>query len=133
MAAFQDQDAFAIFNADDVFGLATQFNDWGSNIENALADLRSAILIQSAELQTLRDGFIVMKGTQARVQQFGSQAVAELDVLMQAFRSELVLSKSEQVATGQALKEELRLLTGHLQNKFLEVETVQQQYRFQES
>ena len=131
MAAFQH--AFPIFNADDVPGLASQLNDWGGNLETAVSDLRTAILLQSGELQTLRDGLIVMEGAHARVQQFGSHAVAELEVLMHAFRSALVLSKSEQVASGEALKEELRVFTGHLQAKFLEVETVQQQFRFQET
>ena len=59
--------------------------------------------------------------------------MAELDVLMQAFRQELVLSKSEHTTAGEALKEELRVFTGHLQTKFLEVEAGQQQLRFQEA
>ena len=119
------QNVFASITADDIPGITSQLNDWGNNLTSSITELRSAILLQTGELQNLRDGFIVMEGIQARAQQFGSQAVAELDVLMQAFRFEFVLNKSEQTATGDTLKEELRSLTGHLQSKFLEVETVQ--------
>ena len=50
------------------------------------AELRNAVLMQGAELEKRRNGLILMESAQTRVQQFGSRAVAELDVLMQAFR-----------------------------------------------
>ena len=52
---------------------------------------------------------------------------------MQAFRAELVFNKTERVTEDEALKEEIRNLTGHLQTKFLEVEAGQQQFRLQET
>ena len=52
---------------------------------------------------------------------------------MGASRQELVLSRSEQTAAGEAFKEELRVLTGQLQAKFLEVEAGQQQARHKET
>ena len=130
MAAFTSATgdaAVTIFNATgDTASLAAQLNEWGAHVETEIfafndmsthnyAELRGAVMLQAGELQLLRDGLIQMEGAHARVQQFGSQAVAELDVLMQAFRAELVLSKSERVADTEAFKEELRQFTGHLQ------------------
>ena len=117
-----------------------QFKEWGAHVEMELsnfndrssgnhAELRNAVLMRSAELEKLRDGIVLMESARTRVHQFGSQAVAELDVLMGAFRQELVFNRSEHTAAGEALKEELRVLTGQLQAKFLEVEAGQHQLR----
>ena len=90
-------------------------------------------MVLAAEVEQLSNRVIQMESAQTRIQQIGSQAVAELDVLMGAFRQELVLSRSEQTAAGEAFKEELRVRTGQLQAKFLEVEAGQQQARHQET
>ena len=68
----------------------------GAQTEAATAELRGAVLMQAGELTTLRDCLVLMEQRAAGITQFGGQAVAELDVLMQACRAELVLSKAEQ-------------------------------------
>ena len=130
-AAFANE--FALFNATDLHGFIAALNGWGSNQEHLVSENRGAIMVYGAELEQLRNNFILMESAQTRIQQIGSQAVAELDVLMSAFRQELVLSRSEQTAAGEAFKEELRVFTGQLQAKFLEVEAGQQQARHQET
>ena len=107
---------FVLFNATDLQGLIAALNEWGSNQEHLVSENRGAVMVQGAELEQLRDAFIVLENAQTRVQQLGSQAVAELDVLMGAFRQEIVLSRSEQTAAGEAFKEELRVLTGQLRS-----------------
>ena len=52
---------------------------------------------------------------------------------MGAFRQELVLGRAEQAAAAEAFKDELRVLTGKLQAKFLEVEAAQQKLRHQDT
>ena len=130
-AAFANE--FALFNATDLNSFIAALNEWGSNQEHLVSESRGALMVYGAELEQLRNNFILMESAQTRIQQIGSQAVAELDVLMSAFRQELVLSRSEQTAAGEAFKEELRVLTGQLQAKFLEVEAGQQQARHQET
>ena len=120
MTSFQD--AFVIFDATDVTGLAAQMNVWGGNLETAVSELRGAILMQGAELEAMRNGFALIEQRAEQVTQFGGKAVAELDAIMTAFRAEIVMNKSERVAEGEALKGELRQLVEHLQAKFLEVE-----------
>ena len=78
--------------------------------------------MQGAELEAIRNGFVLIEQRNEQVTQFGGKAVAELDAIMTAFRAEIVLNKSERVAEGEALKGELRQLVEHLQAKFLEVE-----------
>ena len=118
MTSFQE--AFDIFNATDVLGFTAQMNVWGGNLETAVSELRGAILMQGAELEAIRNGFVLIEQRTEQVTQFG-KAVAELDAIMTVFRAEIVLNKSERVAEGEALKGELRQLVEHLQAK-LEVE-----------
>ena len=104
MTSFQE--AFDIFNATDVPGLTAQMNVWGGNLETAVSELRGAILMQGAELEAIRNGFVLIEQRTEQVTQFGGKAVAELDAIMTAFRAEIVLNKSERVAEGEALKGE---------------------------
>ena len=153
MTSFQT--VFAIFDATDVPGLIVQLNDWGRNIETAVSELRSAtetavselrsaileqgarteaataelnraVLMQGGDLATLRDGLVLMEQHTAGISQFGNQAVAELDVLMKAFRAELVLSKTEQqqlrFQEAEALKTELRAFVAQVETRFAAVE-----------
>ena len=138
MTAFQD--AFVIFDAADIIGFAAQMNDWGSNIESAVSELRNALLVQGAqatelrgavlvqtcELTILRDGLVLMEQRATGMTQFGNQAVTELDAMMQAFRAELVLSKAEQqqlrFQEAEALKTELRGFVAQVEKSFAAVE-----------
>ena len=154
MTSFQT--VFAIFDATDVPSFIVQLNDWGRNIETAVSELRSAtetavselrsaileqgarteaataelnraVLMQGGDLTTLRDGLVLMEQHTAGISQFGNQAVAELDVLMQAFRAELVLSKTEQqqqlrFQEAEALKTELRGFVAQVETRFAAVE-----------
>ena len=118
-------------------GRLVQLNGWGAHVETELtarsaqtesadAELRGAVLLQAAELQTLRDGLVLMEHCADRATQFGSQAVAELHMLMQAFRAELVLSKTEQqqlrFQEADALKTELREFVTQVEARFGTVE-----------
>ena len=120
MTSFQE--AFAIFDAIDVPGITAQMNVWGGNLESAVSELRSAVLMQGAELEAIRNGLALIEQRTEQVTQFGGKAVAELDAIMTSFRAEIVLNKSERIAEGEALKGELRQLVVDLQAKFLEVE-----------
>ena len=102
MTSFQG--TFEIFNATDVPGLRAQMNEWGGNLETAVSELRGAVLMQAGELTTLRDGLVLMEQRAAGITQFGGQAVAELDVLMQAFRAELVLRVAEGKGRGPQMR-----------------------------
>ena len=87
MASFQE--AFAIFDATDVLGLAAQMNVWGGNLESAVSELRSAVLMQVAELEAIRNGLALIEQRAEQVTQFGGKAVAELDAVMTSFRAEI--------------------------------------------
>ena len=56
------------------------------------------------------------------MEQLSGKAVGELDAIMQAFRAELVQSRAERAADGEALKVELRQLVAAVQAKFQELE-----------
>ena len=114
--------AFTAFNAIDVPDLTTELNAWGAGMEHAVTELRGAILMQGAELEAMRNGLALIEQRTEQVTQFGGKAVAELDAIMTAFRTELVMNKAERAAEGEALKGELRQLVEHLQAKFMEVE-----------
>ena len=82
--------------------------------------------MQGGDFATLHDGFVLMEQHTAGISQFGNQAVAELDVLMKAFRAELVLSKTEQqqlrFQEAEALKTELRGFVAQVETRFAAVE-----------
>ena len=59
MASFQE--AFGIFDETDVLGLAAQMNVWGGNLESAVSELRSAVLMQGAELEAIRNGLALIE------------------------------------------------------------------------
>ena len=100
MTSFQD--AFVIFDATDVTGLAAQMNVWGGNLETAVSELRGAILMQGAELQAIRNAFVLIEQRTEQVTQFGGKAVAELDTIMAAFRTELVMNRGRRGPQGRA-------------------------------
>ena len=105
---------FYIFSAADFSGFCAQLTDWASSIEstitkltNALTELRGQILVQIGELETLRNAFITIEVAQTRAQQFGNQMINEVTGLMQGFRDETVLIKSEHAAQNQTFKDKL--------------------------
>ena len=108
------QDAFVIFDATDVICFAAQMNVWGGNLETAVSELRGAILMQGAEMEAICNAFVLIEQRAEQVTQFGGKAVAELDTIMAAFRTELVMNKAWRVGEGEALKGELRQLVEHL-------------------
>ena len=151
-AAFANE--FALFNATDFQCLIASLNEWASNQEHQMSENRGQLMVVGGELEQLRNNFALMESAIQRFQQVGSQAVAELDMHMGAFRQEfvfnraeqaaaaeavgafrqeLVLGRAEQAAAAEAFKEELRVLTGQLQAKFLEVEAAQQKLRHQDT
>ena len=105
MTAFQD--AFVIFDANEIIGFTAQMNVWGGNLESAVSELRSAVLMQGAELEAIRNGLALIEQRTEQVTQFGGKAVAELDAIMTSFRAEIVLNKAERIAEGEARKGEL--------------------------
>ena len=71
MASFQE--AFAVFDATDVLGLAAQMNVWGGNLESAVSELRSAVLMQGAELEAIRNGLALIEMRAEQVTQSGGR------------------------------------------------------------
>ena len=117
---------FSIFEATDVQVLVTELNTWGANIERAVSEIRNAVLLQGADLEVARNAMVLLDQRTETLNNVGSRAVAELDAIMIAFRSEILQNKvdlnAEILSLGEVLKSELRVLVGQLQSKFLEVE-----------
>ena len=136
--------AFDIFDATTVPGLAEQLNAWGADLEITIRnnyqiteaahneqkvtleaivyDLRSAFLAHTAELENLKNAVVMLEMRAGQLEQYSGKAVVELDAIMAAFRAELVQSRGDRAADGEALKGELRQLVAAVQAKFLELE-----------
>ena len=93
-----------------------------AQLETIVYDLKSAFLTQATEMETIKNGTIRLEMRTDQLEMYSGKAVAELDVIMTAFRAELVKSQAERAAEGEALKGELRQLVADLQAKFLEME-----------
>ena len=136
--------AFDIFDATIVPGFAEQLNAWGADLETTIRnfsqnteaahneqkvtleaivyDLRSAFLAHTAELENLKNAVVMLEMRAGQLEQYSGKAVVELDAIMAAFRAELVQSRGDRAADGEALKGELRQLVAAVQAKFLELE-----------
>ena len=136
--------AFDIFDATTVPGFAEQLNAWGADLEITIRnisqnteaahneqkitleaivyDLRSAFLAHTAELENLKNAVVMLEMRAGQLEQYSGKAVVELDAIMAAFRAELVQSRGDRAADGEALKGELRQLVAAVQAKFLELE-----------
>ena len=135
---------FEIFDATTIPGFTEQLNTWGANMETTTTDLasnveaalrqqntqfeklvydfKSTFMTQSADLENFKNGVIQVELRTDRMEQLSGKAVGELDAIMQAFRAELVQSRAERAADGEALKAELRQLVAAVQAKFQELE-----------
>ena len=133
-----------IFDATTIPGLTEQLHIWGANMETTTTDLasnveaalrqqntqfeklvydfKSTFMTQSADLENFKNGVIQVELRTDRMEQLSGKAVGELDAIMQAFRAELVQSRAERAADGEALKVELRQLVAAVQAKFQELE-----------
>ena len=133
-----------IFEASAMPELIEQLNRWGANMEATTAnlassvddamrqqnaqyegfvyDFKSALMTQSADMETFKNGVVQLEMRTDRLEQLSGKAVGELDSIMQAFRAELVQSRADRAAEGEALKVELRQLVAAVQAKFQELE-----------
>ena len=136
--------AFDIFDATTVPGFAEQLNACGADLETTIRnlsqnteaahneqkvtleaivyDLRSAFLAHTAELENLKNAVVMLEMRAGQLEQYSGKAVVELDAIMAAFRAELVQSRGDRAADGEALKGELRQRVAAVQAKFLELE-----------
>ena len=66
----------------------------GRQSETAVSEVRGAICMQDAKLETIRNGFAIIDKRAEHVPQFGSKTIAKLDAIMTAFRAEIIVNKS---------------------------------------
>ena len=111
-----------MFSATDIQGFNAALNKWGAHAGHLITEVRNAVLLYGADPEVFRNGVTRLEQRTETLSGVGGRAVAELYVIMSAFRAELVLSKNEQQQArfqeAEALKGELRKLVARLEARF---------------
>ena len=106
--------AFSAFSAHEITDIVQELSDWGPDIERsfghsgiALAAFRAGIkqfngtiVLQGAEEADQQTTLIRFDQSQAQVMQYSNCAVEELNVIMGAFRAEILQNQAGIVQSG---------------------------------